>query len=154
MRHMKKFASLLLAMIMVMALALPALADEGGENEGLPQVEEPKEEEKKEPLEVAVSADENYNYQIYQIFKAAPGSGGLEAGTIAWGDSVKNPAAFVQLLKDNYKGTPENPGIFDAADAGDPAKVAQIISDNFKAASDAVALAELIGKNARPSSIW
>lgn len=144
MRHMKKFASLLLAMIMVMALALPALADEGGENVDAPQEDAPV----KEPLEVAVSADENYNYQIYQIFKAAPGSGGLEAGTIAWGDSVKNPAAFVQLLKDNYKGTAENPGIFDAADAGDPAKVAQIISDNFKAASDAVALAELIGKNA------
>lgn len=144
MRHMKKFASLLLAMMMVMALALPALADEGGEGEIDPQAETPV----KEPLKVAVSADEDYHYQIYQIFKAAPGSGGLEASTIAWGDSVKNPEAFVQLLKDNYKGTSSTPGIFDAADASDPAKVAQIISDNFKNTADAKTLAELIGKNA------
>ena len=87
MKHMKKLAGLALAMVMLVALAVPAMAAPTTIHMGL--------------------ADTNTGHTLtaYQVFKAdvkAEGtdetSGSLDDNTLEWGDGV-DPVAFVQVLK-------------------------------------------------------
>lgn len=93
MNRLKKYASLLLALVMALALAVPAMAGENepGEGETLPD-------------KVTVTVDpgmDGHSFSAFQIFKA---EGQLEdagaLGNVAWGDGI-NAAKFVAALKND-----------------------------------------------------
>lgn len=108
MNRLKKYASLLLALVMALALAVPAMAGENepGEGETLPD-------------KVTVTVDPGMNghsFSAFQIFKA---EGQLEdagaLGNVAWGDGIKKVEFVAALKKDTTVG-----GAFSDIDDANP----------------------------------
>lgn len=150
MKHMKKFASLLLAMMMVMALAVPAMA--GGPED---QEKDPEEPKNTPAHEVALTVnpdkkDNGHTYTAYQIFVADVTPTGTSLADVKWAENITdaNKVALVNSLKDHFKDA-DDKDIFADVVATDAMAVAKIISDNFKVgapmASRAPELAQLIG---------
>lgn len=150
MKHMKKLASLLLAMMMVMALAVPAMAD-GPED----QEKDPEEPKNTRAHEVALTVnpdkkDNGHTYTAYQIFVADVTPTGTSLADVKWAENITdaNKVALVNSLKDHFKDA-DDKDIFADVVATDAMAVAKIISDNFKVgapmASRAPELAQLIG---------
>ncbi|MEZ3485583.1 MAG: isopeptide-forming domain-containing fimbrial protein [Lachnospiraceae bacterium] len=114
MKRIKKFASLFVAMVMVMAMALPAFAADNEEHK----------------ISVTQNLDDKteHTYQAYQIFKGdlAEKDGKKVLSNIEWGSGVNGTALLNALKTEN-----EFKGAFDACTTA--AQVAEVLSgDSFK----------------------
>ena len=143
MTRMKKLASLLLAMVMALALAAPALA--AGDYPDFTITVTPGEE------------SAGHTYTMYQIFKGVPNGNNLN--NIAWGDGV-DVAKFVAALKTELPGNAAVQALGTGADveAEDVAAAINNLQDGTpiaNAASKALAAfktPQLTGKEETPVS--
>lgn len=134
MKRIKKLASLFLAMVMVLAMAIPAMAAESADG--------------KRTVTVTLPGDgtilKDHVFKAYQVFTGTQGANtGVNQpdedilGDIAWGDGI-NHTAFVDALKASNKLGDANP-FADCAD--DAAAVAKIISENVTLAEKVAQIA-------------
>ena len=79
MKHMKKLAALLLALVMALALAVPAMAAE-------------------ETVEVGTTG---HTYTVYQIFAGDQVAGSATLGNIKWGKGIDDYKLISQLKADS-----------------------------------------------------
>lgn len=78
MNNMKKFASLLLALVMVLAMAVPAMAEDSE----------------------TVTNDTSHTYVAYQIFKGTQATSEGALGDVEWGDGVKSAELLTAIQND------------------------------------------------------
>ena len=103
MKHAKKFASLLLALVMVFALAVPAFA-------------------------ATVANETDHTYEAYQIFAATSQNGdGGSLGNITWGTGI-NHEAFLTALQGDERCKVSGANVFAACTSA--ADVAGVLAKN------------------------
>lgn len=144
MKRMKKIASLLLAMVMALALAAPALATA---EDGKPDL-----------VKLTQEGGSGHVLEVYQIFTAAlSDKGSLDEDTIDWSPSHVDPAKLVAALQAKYPALFADDKLVPDLAAGTTVdytsqtvakSVASIIGNNFVTDSDETAeLAKTIAKS-------
>ena len=112
MRHMKKLAALLLALVMALALAVPAVAAEDVVNETT-----------------------NRQYRVYQIFAGDQAEDSDALGNVQWGQSVIDPDSILNVLKSHSRFVVDGKSIFaECTTAEQVAAVLAQYSDNSEIA--------------------
>ena len=139
MKHLHKFASVLLALVMALSLMVPALAAET-EGEVLPPTEQDG-ETTQETANIIVPTMENHTFVAYQIFNGTQAKSTEDDGPLAditWGSGI-NGDAFLTALKTSDKFGTENP----FASATTPTEVAAALEGQEDNSAVAIAFANI-----------
>lgn len=133
MRHMKKLAALLLALVMALALAVPAVAAENMVTEN---------------VEIETEGD-HHTYTIYQIFRGTQSDDSAALAVYpdrtGWGRSINGPSLLEALKKDSrFVINGEN--IFANCVAENPAGVAAILAQYDDNSDEARVFASIASK--------
>ena len=139
MTRMKKLASLLLAMVMALALAVPALAVDEGVDVPEPPVQEDTPIAEAKSANVTVSGGKGHELTAYQIFEGgvATGGGALDLRSIKWGQYVVRPGNLIDAI--NAVTDNAITGIDSSADLSSAEvaqKVATVLAEQYTKASD------------------
>lgn len=107
MNNFKKFASLLMALMLLLTMAAPAMA-------------------------ATVDNNTSHTYKAYQIFKGTQATAGGTLGDVEWGDGIDS-TKFLTALKDDNRFKVEGVNIF--ADCNTAAAVAEKLAANTSVAN-------------------
>lgn len=122
MRKIKKFASLLLALVMAMAMTLPVMATDSNS---------------RYTITVKQNKDDKteHTYEAYQIFAGdlATVDGNKVLSNITWGKGVKGSELLAALKKDNTFGEGQNNVFYSCNTAADVAKI--LSGDSFESST-------------------